>query len=332
MQYRYNSDLIKHLKNYKVGILIKILVLGVVVYYLIAKLYQEEHLIRKILNEINYLYFNNSIIYIFLPILLVALNWSVEGKKWQILSAKILPLSFKQALTGVLSGLSLGFITPQSVGDYAGRIWQINNSRRYELIGSVFLGSLIQASISIAMGFFGFIYFLKANHNPLLNEYNFIIIFLSLTGLGFGFIYFTKNKIKLRIFPIFLISWWQKYLGIISTYSFGEISNLFLLSLIRYFIFFFQFVWVLVLFGIDLPVDVLCAGVSWVFAAKTLIPAFNFLSDIGIREFSALVFFNLYQADVTKIILASLFIWIINILVPTLAGSFLVLRMRIFAK
>lgn len=325
MQYSYYGLFKKFLKGYHLGIILKSFVLLIVVYYIFIKLQNEEQLLMKIYDQVYILIANKSLVYILVPILLVPVNWSIEAKKWQILASKISPLTFKQALSGVLSGLSLGFITPQSVGDFAGRIWHINNNRRSELIGSVLLGSITQALVSVLVGLFGAFYFIKANN---------LSIDLSAASVfsisSIGFVYLVKGRLANNFISKFLYFWGQKFLGIISSYNSKELVLILVLSFFRYTIFFLQFVWVLILFGIDLPFDVLCAGVSWIYAAKTIIPAFNFLSDIGVREFSALLFFNSYQVEVTKIILASLFIWIINILIPTVVGSFLMLRMRIF--
>lgn len=284
MQYRNKDLLKKYLKKYHFSIFLKVAVLLAVVYYIFLKLYNEEQLLFKIINEILLIFNSTSLFYLLIPILLVPLNWSVEAKKWQVLAAKISPINFKQAMSGVLSGLSLGFISPQGLGDYAGRIWHINNSRRSELVGSVLLGSIAQAFISVFMGLLGIAYFFNLNKLDFYFEV-FSFVLITASGVGIGFI-FKKNYKQSQNYLIKKLFYWsRKYLGIISTYTSAELGKIIFLSLIRYIIFFFQFVWVLLLFGIDLPLDVLCAGVSWIYVAKIIIPAFNFLSDIGVREF-----------------------------------------------
>ena len=71
------------------------------------------------------------------------------------------------------------------------------------------------------------------------------------------------------------------------------------------------------------------AGITWVFLAKSVIPTFNFLSDLGIREFSAVLFFDSFSVPVEPIVLASLLIWVINILIPTLSSMPLMWKLRL---
>lgn len=55
----------------------------------------------------------------------------------------------------------------------------------------------------------------------------------------------------------------------------------------------------------------------------------NFLSDLGIREFSAIYFFDHFGVDLVAVINASLTLWIINILLPTIIGAPLTLKMKL---
>jgi hypothetical protein len=70
------------------------------------------------------------------------------------------------------------------------------------------------------------------------------------------------------------------------------------------------------------------AGISWIFLVKSTLPSFNFLSDFGIREFSGLVFFSLFAVSELEIVAASLFIWIINVMIPSIFGLTFVMKIR----
>ncbi|MFI5204605.1 MAG: hypothetical protein ACHQF2_08935, partial [Flavobacteriales bacterium] len=48
-------------------------------------------------------------------------NWWLESIKWKIMINRITPCSFSKAAQSVLMGCSFGFITPNRIGDYAGR-------------------------------------------------------------------------------------------------------------------------------------------------------------------------------------------------------------------
>lgn len=328
MQYSYISIFKKAGLAIPFQTSIKVITLLIILSYLFFEIKTEEDLLRSMYLDIHFAFNHYPLIYSLIPLLLVPLNWSFEALKWQVLSEKIVHSTFVQALSGVLAGLSLGFVTPQVVGDYAGRILMIGHNRRTELVGAVFLGSIIQAAISIFFGVLAILY-ISEYLSPLLTKSMFFLYSALLIVVA---LVFFNSKTFINILPIRASIFIKKYLGIIRLYSTNELIKVSFFAIARYCIFAFQFVWTLILFGIDLPIEILFCGVSWVYAAKTIIPAFNFLSDLGVREFSALLFFEHFQAETSKIILASLFIWFINIFVPTLIGSFLVLRFKFNAK
>src|SRR5688572_9171723 len=49
-------------------------------------------------------------------------NWAVEILKWRLLLKPRVKISFKRASASVISGISLGAITPSRIGEFAGRI------------------------------------------------------------------------------------------------------------------------------------------------------------------------------------------------------------------
>ncbi|MDQ3394575.1 MAG: flippase-like domain-containing protein [Bacteroidota bacterium] len=323
MQYS-DITLVKKFERLPLGFIVKTISLLLILSYLGYVIKKEQRLLEKLFYTLKEVWLTEQYILFLVPILLMPCNWAAEALKWKILSKKVVRQNFTQSIVGVLSGLTLGFITPQSLGEYAGRIWQIKSSRRSELVGAVFIGSIIQCIISLLFGLGGVLVFVN-NHNVQISQNSLILFVALLAVILISLRYFWKSS----IIPNVAKNFYQKYFSIITTYSSKELIQVGWLSFLRYVIFSSQFIIVLILFKVDLPIPILFAGVSWVFVAKSIIPAFNFLSDIGVREFSALLFFAPYNIDISKIILASLLIWAINILLPTIAGSLLVYKMRV---
>ena len=121
----------------------------------------------------------------------------------------------------------------------------------------------------------------------------------------------------------------HRLIKILSGYAKKDIYRVFALSSIRYLVFAGQFT--LLLYWLDLPLGLfeIFAGVTWILLAKSVIPAFNFLSDLGVREFSALYFFGLLGVAPAAVLTASLTIWLLNILIPTLVGSIFITQMKL---
>ena len=92
---------------------------------------------------------------------LVPLNWCLEAWKWQLLARHLEPdHSFGRSLRAVLLGLTLGFATPNRVGDYAARILELHSRRRLDAVGAVFLGRYAQLVATVLAGGAGLLFFL----------------------------------------------------------------------------------------------------------------------------------------------------------------------------
>src|SRR5690606_7784400 len=86
---------------------------------------------------------------------LIPVNWGFEAWKWWYLAQKIEKVSFLRAFRSVMVGLTLGFITPNRVGDYAGRILELRSKKRFHAIGAIFLGRFAQLVITVLAGNLG---------------------------------------------------------------------------------------------------------------------------------------------------------------------------------
>ncbi len=260
---------------------------------------------------------------------LTAANWILEGFKWQLLVKKVENISLSKSIQSVLLGLSMGFITPHALGDYAGRIWQLKGEKRIESLGAIMLGRAAQYFATFSFGLFGITYFFFNTES--VRAFSFISIcsiMLSITTGGALFLFFRGRF--LRILDIKKLRRFRKYFKIVGQYSYREIIFLLVLAFSRYLIFVLQFYLLLAFFGVSKDHVLLIAGVTWTLFAKSTIPSFNFLSDLGVREFSALFFFSYFAVDNTLVLLASFTLWCLNLLFPAIIGLAGVLRLKIF--
>lgn len=263
------------------------------------------------------------------PFLLVFLNWGLEGRKWQLLAAPVIRLSLRQATRAVLTGLSLGFITPRSLGDYAGRLLEADSSQRSRLVGAVLLNRISQSACTFFFGLLGMAYLLLTTpfgeQLPWALLYALLVAGLlgSLLLLGSGRRWLLEQG-RRRFSHRFL-----QFVEVVGEYRKKDIFLLVSFAALRYAVFCLQFVWLLWLAEVSLPLPALFAGVSVVFVLKSVIPTFNFLSDLGVREFSALWVFAVFAVPESPVLLASLLLWCLNILLPTLAGTYNVVCFRL---
>jgi len=257
--------------------------------------------------------------------LLMPVNLGLEALKWRLIASEVEKISFKQAFIGVLTGLSIGFITPHALGDYLGRVWQLRNSNRLRSIGGILIGRMMQSVVTLMFGLLG-LAIIPDQFS--LRGYDLIIIYL--LGALLIFVLFYKPSVFLKIFNFRILRQFKKYFQVVEDYSSKAKWIIFLLSFLRYLVFGTQFIIIMYYFGVEGGFEVLAAGVTLIFLAQSIYPSFNFLSDLGIRQVAAYAVFTIVGGDVFTVLLASLLLWAINILIPSIIGSFYILSIKIF--
>lgn len=267
---------------------------------------------------------------ILLALALMVANWGLEALKWQLLSRKVEHLSLWQAFQAVLVGMCLGFITPNRLGDYAGRIIKLKSRRRLEALGAVFLGRFCQLLITLSLGSMGWVYFAaQASGQPFAGFFPLLIGFLTLlNGGGYALLFHPRMLMGLVAATPFL-NRFLSYLSVISRYETGELARLLAWSAGRYLVFLSQFLLLLGAFGVQEALFPMAMGVASTFLLKSALPSFNAFTDLGTRELSALFFFSLLGQDKALVMSASLSLWLLNLALPSLGGLLLFWRIKL---
>jgi Lysylphosphatidylglycerol synthase TM region len=264
-----------------------------------------------------------------LALALIPLNWGLEALKWQLLSGKVEPVSLVRAYRAVLVGICLGAVTPNRVGDYAGRILELRSRQRLEALGAVFLGRFCQLLITLTAGSVGLVYF--GAHTRVLPETGLVpplVAALGALNLAAYLVLFNPRLLLGLVAALPVLNRFISYLSIISRYASGELACLLTWSALRYLVFMSQFLLLLSAFGIHPGWLPMAMGVAATFLLKSVLPSFNALADLGMRELSAMYFFTLLGQDKALVMSASLSLWLLNIGVPSLIGLVLVWRMK----
>ncbi|MEZ0607962.1 lysylphosphatidylglycerol synthase domain-containing protein [Fibrella sp. WM1] len=250
---------------------------------------------------------------------LTPLNWSVEALKWQWLARRVQPLRFPEALGGVLAGLSLGMALPGPLGDTAGRVFSIRASRG-AAVGAALVSGGMQFYVAVVVGAVAWATYLT--YAPIRNTTGGRVL-LGLLGT------LSALGVVLNFYRHRFVSWsarWPRlgtyagYWAVIGQYSHADMAGAFGLALLRHLIFSVQLVAAFRLYGVDLAAVPLASGVGVIYLVKTIAPAFNWLSDLGIREAAALWVFAPFGLPAPLLLTATLTLWLINILLPVLIG------------
>lgn len=265
--------------------------------------------------------------------LLIPLNWGFEAAKWHLLGNRIEKMSFARAYRAVMVGLTLGFITPNRIGDYAGRVLELKSKERLDAIGAIFIGRFCQLVATIQVGSLGLLYFLfrfYAQEYPAITL-SAVVVLLVLSVISLLLLYNARAMVAM-VAAIKPLKKFVHYVAVMANYTHREITRLLWLSMGRYFVFMLQFVLLLVFFDVQLNVLEYISGVAGTFFLKSVVPSVTLLSDLGVRELSAMYLFGLLGQDRLYVLSASLTLWLLNIAVPSAIGIYFVLKLRFSRK
>jgi len=255
----------------------------------------------------------------FIPILLLMMmiNWALEARKWQLLTNNP---SFYNAQKIVLIGLLFKQFIPLGVGELSGRVLADNHTDKIEAAGAFMVVGFVQFSVTVLLGSFGLYWLLNHTSYHVDNQ---LIIAMIIALFLILIVVFLRKKI---------IGIYHKWFDKLKKVSIGLLLKLIVISAGRYLIFFTQSIIIYFVFNNSLSIMLLAAGISFVFLAKTIVPSFGFLGDLGIRGFSAVLFFGYFEVAPMPVILASLSVWVVNIFIPSFAALFLVRKLSFNSK
>ncbi len=263
-----------------------------------------------------------------IALILVGLNWTLETLKWQVLLSPAYAIGFLQALKGVLAGLGLALLGPQFLGDIAGRVLMLPAGNRGAAAGGVMLGSIIQTVVTLVFGCWG-VFFLFQQLSPSVLV-NLAYIAISIVVVA-SLIVFVWRKYASH-WRERLSGFWKNLYDAIYSFPANLFNKVVLLAIGRYLVFIIQYLLIFYAFKVDLSISIMLGGISWVFLIKTIFPVLNAPGDLGLRELSAVFYFDFFGVDPLVIIITGLCVWCMNVLLPTLPGIFFTLQLKFRAS
>jgi hypothetical protein len=273
-----------------------------------------------------------------IAIILVFVNWLIESLKWQLLVKQVHFFSFGKAVKSVLSGCAVTLLTPNRVGEFGGRILYVKSAHRLKAISLSLVGSFSQLMITMLMGCVGLFvlnYFLPF-HNSTLNflpvVLRDIMFFLSvLLALIFVLFYFRLSWIVGIIERLPFLHNVVKHIRILNEFSSQFLFKILFLSFVRYIVFILQYVLLLQVMHVELAGWFCFCLLTVFYMAMSIIPSLGIV-ELPIRLTAAWVIFKMYSSNELGIGAASLCIWIINVVVPAVIGSLLMLNLKIIKE
>ena len=264
------------------------------------------------------------------------INWGIEARKWQVLVRHVQKVGFFTAFKAVLSGLSFSLFIPNRVGEYVGRIVYMEEGNRLRSISLTIVGSMSQVIITLVAGIAGLFYL----------RYNILTPDHPLQGLSTlwlnGLIYIIIIGTILIIIAYYRVSWiaaiveklpfvskYKYLIDKVEEFHWKELTRILVLSTMRYIVFIVQYLLMFRVFDVYVSVADGANMVCVLFLVLAILPTIP-MAELGVRGEVSTQLFGLLSANTIGILYAAAGIWLINLIIPALAGSLFILTVKLF--
>jgi len=271
-------------------------------------------------------------------VVLMLVSVGIEAKKWQLLVNRVQSLAFLRSYRAILSGFAFAFNSINKTGDFVGRILYLDEGNRLRAISLSLVGSMSQMLVTFVIGFvalIGFRFTLLDNH-ALMQGLSAFWLDALLIGLFPGVILFV-----LLFYNVAVLIRWMEKIPFINKYKFfiekldtlehKELTRILLLSTSRYIVAIVQYVLLLQVFGAQASAVELGMLVSVFFIVLAMVPTIAW-AELGFRGKLSLLLFGLVTQNQVAIIAATVGIWVINLMIPAILGSILLVGLRLFKQ
>ena len=315
------------------SILIKIVIVFFSFYFIYNELVHHNDVGRISLDSLLDTIINNYSL-IFIVVLMMFINWMLESLKWKFMIRKIEAISFFTSFRAIFSGITVSSFTPNRIGEYGGRVFCLEKSDRIQAVFITILCSMAQLLTTIIFGSFAFFIL----HEQFLEDQHFIIeisrfslFVLFVLNILFVLAYFNIAFLINFLWKFSFFNFLRQYINVISLFNFKDLLVTFLYSVFRYLIFSIQFLILLHVFSVDISLYDAILSVMLVFFFITLTPTIT-IAEIGVRGSMALLVFLKFSTNVIGILSSTFLLWIINLIIPAIIGSFFIFSLKFFRK
>ena len=259
---------------------------------------------------------------------LMPLNWLLETCKWKTLTSNLQTLTMGESVRSVLSGLAVSMLTPNRVGDFAGRIAWLKPENRTAGAMSAFVGGCAQM---IAIALCGVVAFCMEPVLPDFLEWFgqhstlTVVVLIAFAAVICG-LYFFIGGLALR-FRFSRWPWFEKFVQAAGQHTKQQLAIVLFLSICRSVVFIIQLQLMLQSFGVSLGTADAFRSIALMYCFVSVIPTFA-LAEWGVRGSMALLFIVPLGGNPTQIVAATVALWLVNVAVPAIVGAFATMLSR----
>lgn len=287
-------------------------------------------------------------LYLAAALAFIALNWGLEGLKWQALLRHLHPSSLLWSIKSILVGITTGFFTPNRIGEPVGRCILLPDGKRSQGIALMMVGVMGQTFASLVYGVVACTGFLSLHLSTHISIVHVCQIAGGMLLALLSLCYFTlptwgKCVVTRQFTPfwqfvydmrsgLLRFSWVTNllksaipYLKAALSVSYPTLLQVTLYSLLRYGVYCLQYFFMLRFFDVQIDTHIALLLIPIHFLAVSITPSIAF-AEIGIRGSIATALLGIFTPNTVGVALAAIGVWLINYVVPMLTGSLLLWR------
>lgn len=261
-----------------------------------------------------------------LILILMCLQWLLEAFKWKLLLRDVVDLDWVTAFRSILSGITVSVVTPNRLGEFAGRVVHLPNGTRLEGTAYTFIGNLAQLIITCLVGgialYTGYDQLkVQIDSNDSLYSVDLLLLISPFVLIALLLLYFSSSWILGKLGHWKILRVYAGHLLLLSATPARRLTSVLLISLLRYGIFILQYLIVFRFTGLDNNAVALAIGVSVMLLWLSIVPTFSFM-EMGVRWQFALLLFPTIHTMPLAIPVAVTIIWLTNFIIPAFFGAF----------
>ncbi|TDG38052.1 hypothetical protein EZJ43_01860 [Pedobacter changchengzhani] len=266
-----------------------------------------------------------------LVLIMMLFNWLLEAIKWKRLIRHVEKISFWRAIESVFCGLTLAIFTPNRLGEYGGRVFFLSPKRRITGVVAMAVGNIAQLVLTNVFGAIATCFFIY-KFIPIEGlMYTAIVILAVAFCLFFIVFYFNIQWLNGILLSFKLTRKYKRFYKILARYRKEELLKIISISFARYVVFtsqyFILFVWLIPGLHYGDIVMMTCL----LFLIQSALPSLD-LFDVGVRSITAVELFKHVTNQHVSVIACTASIWLINIIIPAILGSYFVFKLNIFGN
>ena len=205
-------------------------------------------------------------------------------------------------------------ITPVRSGEYGMKVLYFDKKDRKQIALLAFVGNMYQLFITLFLGFLGILFLRKFLSKALVNQIHITFWILLLLGIA---LFLARKRI-----PVI-----QQFLNQFDILFEKRNRVVFLLSLLRYFIFSHQFLSLIYLFNVELPYWQAISSITSMYLLASIVPILP-IFDFALKGSVAILLFSIFNTNPIFIISITTIMWLLNFALPAIVGSYFVLNFK----